>query len=228
MSEQPNFQKLAIGLFVGAAILGGVVYGGLKITKKVGNKIALPAGPNYLGDKAPDLNNLQNPPTAPQRFTAASDVAWKQLKGKVYRYTLSYPESLPLGVFPNDQADAVAIVWGNIPAQANILLNVEKISDRNPKYAGKTEEFVRNWWTAFSGLKGVKSVDKFTTASGLTGYKASYINAAGQTPNVDVFIQIPDDQNSLIHMANGILDPTIFDRMVDTLKYTASSPSPSQ
>lgn len=227
MEGKPNFKVILFGLIVGILLITVVVVAGYSYSQKlVGtNKVALPAGQNYLGDNAPDFNNLETPPTAPQRFTAAPDVAWKEFSGKNHPYSFNYPETLTLGVFPNDPTDSVAIVWGNIPAQSNILLNLESISERTPQYVGNLEEYVNNWWKLFPGLKGVKTVTKFTNTNGLVGYRAIFINSADQTPNVDVFFQVPNNQNIAIRLANGILDPVIFDRLVDSVKYTTLSPS---
>lgn len=213
--------KIVIGLLVGTILVGIIIYVGYSYSQKImnGNKVALPAGQNYLGENAPNYNG-ETPPTAPQRFTAATDVAWTEFKGTLYPYSFKYPETLTLGVFPNDPSDGVAIVWGNIPPQSNILLNVEKdkLQSNNT-----LEEYVNNWWKSYSGLKGVKSVTKFTNTSGLVGYRAIYINSADQTPNVDIFLQVPQDNTTVIRLANGILDSTIFDRIVDSVKYTSGT-----
>ena len=220
--NQVDFKKIVTGLALGAAILGVVVYAGYQYTQKYGKKLVLPGGKTYTGETQTDQ---ANPPTAPQLFTAGPEVKWAKFQGKIFSYSFNYPETLLLGVFPNDPSDAVAVQWGNIPPERNILLNVEDISKREKAYVGKPEEFVRNWYRFFSGLKGVKSVDKFTNTEGLTGYKALYINSLDQTPNTDVFFVISNDNNHLIHIANGILDPVIFDRLVDSVGYQSQAPA---
>lgn len=222
--EKPNFKKIASGLIVGSIIIATIIFVGYRYSQKKGGKLTLPSGTNYLG-KAGGLNP-STPPTAPLRFTAASDTPWVQFKGKVFSYSFSYPKTLTLSSFPKDPADSVGISWGNINPQFNLLLDVESIKERNAQYEGNTEEFVRNWWRAFSGLKGVLSVDKLTNANGLKGYKAVYINVANQSPNVDVFFEVPGNQDTVIHLANGILDPLIFNRIIDSVKYTPATPTP--
>lgn len=226
MEDKPDIKKMALGLGIGVIILGVVIYAGYAYSQKKGGKLTLPAGPNYLGNKG--MGQLANPPTAPLRFTANADTPWVTFKGKVYSYSLSHPETLSLSSFPNDPSDSVAIIWGNINPQSNLLLNIESIKDRNPEYVGKPEEFVRNWWKAFSGLKGVVSVDKLTNASGLKGYKAIYVNTVDQSPNVDIFFEIPNNQDLMIHMANGILDPLIFNRIIDSVKYSPPTPTKTE
>jgi len=219
MEEQPDFKKIIIGLAMGVVVLGLVVYAGYLYAQKYGAKITLPGGRTFLGEEAAETGELTNPPTAPVRFTAGPDVSWQEYKGQIYDYTFSYPETLQLAVFPDDSSDSVAIQWGNISPRSNILLNIENIPDRDPTYIGKVEEYARNWWKFFSGLTGLKSLEKIYTTSGLTGYKAIYINTAGQSPNVDIFFEVPADPNKALHIANGVLDPAIFDRIVDSLSF---------
>lgn len=218
MEEQPDTKKIFSGLVIGVAVIGLIIYGGYSYSQKKGGKLTLPAGMNY--DKSQLGKAQTNPPTAPLRFTSAADTPWLVYTGQIYPYSFSYPQTLSIGSFPNDPSDSVGISWGNLYAQYNILLNVESIKDRDPKYVGKQKEYVQNWWKAFSGLKGVSSVDKFTNAQGLVGYKAIYINTSDQSPNVDVFFEVPKNSNLMIHIANGILDPQIFNRIVDSVKYT--------
>jgi len=208
-------KKMVVGLVLGVAVLAMIVFAGYKYSQRYGGKITLPGGKTYVGEKSETVN----PPTAPQLFTAGPEVPWVKYQGKIYKYSFSYPETLQLGAFPNDPSDSVAIQWGNIPPERNLLLNVETVSRRDPAYVGKTEDFARNWHRFFSGLKGVKSVKKLTNTSGLVGYKAIYINSLDQTPNVDVFFEVPGDPNHIIHIANGVLDPVIFDRLIDSVSY---------
>jgi len=218
-----KIQKIALGLGLGNIILALVVYAGYLYSQRYGAATSLPLGRNYLGGEAIEqsLNFGQSaiPPTAPLIFTAGPEVPWKEYKGKIHPYSFQYPETLKLGSFPDDPSDAVAIILGNIPPQNNILLNVESIFDRDLQYTGKVEEFARNWWRFFSGLTGLRSIEKFTNSRGLIGYRAIYINTAGQSPTVDIFFEIPGDPNKTIRIANGILDLTVFNRIVDSVGY---------
>ena len=213
MEEKPDFKKIVLGLVIGTLILGVITYAGYLYSQKYGDGITSPS-------PAMDTS-LVNPPTAPQRFTAGPEVPWIELKGTIHPYSFKYPETLNLGIFPNDPSDSVAIIWGNIIPENNLFLNIENIPDRDPAYVGKIEEYARNWHRFFSGLVDVQSVVRFINANGLVGYKAIYINTAGQSPNTDIFFEIPNDPNKTIHIANGVLDPTIFDRIIDSLDYKA-------
>lgn len=219
--EQPNFTKLAIATFAGVLILGCAVYATYRYSQHKAGNIVLPGGVTYLG-ATPSTKPQQQPPTAPLRFTAPADVSWVSQGGKVYPYTFSYPNTLSLVVFPNDPNDSIAISWGNLPPQTNLLFNMEFVDKRDASYVSKPKiEFVRNWWKFFSGLRGVASVESFTNTNGMKGYRAQYINYANSTPNVDIFFEIPGKSNILLHMANGILDPAIFNRIVDSVKWNS-------
>lgn len=224
MEEKPEIRKVVLGIVIGVVVIGVVIYTGYSYSQKQSLKLTLPNGGTYTGKGAPNLK-AETPPTAPLRFTAAADTPWVSYQGKTYTYSFSYPQTLSLSFFPKDPSDSVAVNWGNLPPESNILLNVESIKARDPQNVGKSEEYVRNWWKAFGGLKGVLSVDKLTTSNGLKGYRAIYINLGDQSPNVDVFLEVPKNQDLLIHLANGILDPAIFNRIVDSVKFTPSSPT---
>ncbi|OGG04483.1 hypothetical protein A2W14_06290 [Candidatus Gottesmanbacteria bacterium RBG_16_37_8] len=216
--DQPtNIAKLA-AITVGAILLLGVaVYAAYSYSRTKPGGIVLPGGVTYLGA-------TPTPPVQPTqailRFTADATVPYKEQWGVNNPFVFSYPETLPLVVFINDPTDSVGIAWGNTPPQTNILLNIELIKDRDEKMLNRPKkEFVENWWEYFTGLKGVASIQPFTNISGLKGYKAQYINQINATPNMDVFFEVPDRQDIMIHLANGILDQTIFDRIVDSVKW---------
>jgi len=227
--NQPDLTKLIVFGAVAVFVLTGGLYAAYLYSKKQSSNIVLPGGTTYLGPSSADESTSSDqPPTAPIRFTAPPDVTWKIQAGNIYPYSFSYPSTLPLVFFPSDPSDSVAIAWGNIPAQQNILLNIESVQERDPELVNRPrKEFVQNWYKHFSGLKGVAKVETFTNTSGLRGYKASYLNYADASPNVDVFFEIPTDSKLMIHLANGILDPTIFDRLIDSVKWTPEAPPTS-
>lgn len=226
--DQPDFTKLAIATFLGVFILGAAVYAAYRYSQRQAGNIILPGGVTYLGP-SPTTVTKQQPPTAPLRFTAPADVSWTTQGGKIYPYSFSSPSTLALVVFPGDPSDSIAISWGNLPPQNNLLFNMEFIDKRDEKLLNKPKiEFVRNWYKFFSGLKGVSNVQPFTNTNGLKGYKASYINYADATPNVDVFFEISGYPNMMLHVANGILDPVIFNRIIDSVKWTSTTPKASR
>lgn len=226
-NNQANFPKLTIIIVAGIIILSLSVLAAFRYSQKQSGNIILPGGVTYLGP-SPTVNpspTIAQPPTAPIRFTAETNTTWNTYLGKIYPYSFSYPSSLPLVVFPNDSMDSVAIAWGNIPPQQNILLNVEQVDKRDPSYGLKPKiEYVENWYKFFSGLKGVAKIEKFTNSSGLKGYKAYYLNYANTSPNIDIFFEIPQEPKLMIHVANGILDPSIFERLINSLKWIPATP----
>lgn len=218
--EQPNFAVMGIATVIGIVVLGLSVYAAYRYSQTRGSGLVFPGGVTYLGPSPTPTLSPNQPPTAPLRFTAGPDVSWLTYNGKLYPYSFSYPSTLTLVVFPGDMADSVAIAWGNLPPQQNILVNMEFIDQRDSSIVGKPKiEFVRSWYKYFSGLKGLGKIVPFTNINGVKGFKASYINYAGDSPNVDVFFDVAEDKNKMIHLANGILDPTIFDRIIDSVKW---------
>lgn len=211
--------KLIIATVTGILLLSGAVFASYRYSQRQSNNLILPGGVTYLGP-SPSSPPSSGQAQTPARFTAESGVTWNTYSGKLYPYTFSYPASLPIVIFPGDTNDSVAIAWENIPPQANVLLNMEFIDKRDPKLTKEAKiEYVRNWYKFFPGWKDVASVTPFTNTNGLKGYRAVYINTLGASPNSDVFFEIPNRPNTLIHLANGILDPAIFDRIVDSLKW---------
>lgn len=214
-----NQEKLIIVTTTGILLLSAAVYGAYRYSQNRSSSLILPGGVTYLGPSLSPAPSVQ-PSSSSLRFTAPSDVIWDTYSSKVYPYLFSYPASLPIVIFPGDTNDSVAIAWGNIPPQENVLLNMEFIEKRDPNLTKQSKiEYVRNWYKFFPGWKSVASVIPFTNANGLKGYRAVYINTLGASPNLDVFFEVPNNQNILIHLANGILDPPLFDRIVDSLKW---------
>ena len=231
-----NTIKQAIVFFGAILVLGISIFAAYRYSQSKSGGIVLPGGTTYLGQTptiASSNQPSQTPPTktkpsaSPLRFTADTTVPYKEHYGTSFPFSFSFPETLPLVVFINDPYDNVAISWGNIPAQQNILLNVELLAGRDKTHLYKTQkDYVGAWWKYFSGLKGVASVTPFTNINQLKGYKAQYVNWANETPNQDVFFEIPGRSDIMIHLANGILDQTIFDRIVDSVKWITPTPIP--
>lgn len=221
METKPDFGKTIFLTLLGLLVLGGVALASLRFSQKK-TQVSLPQG-TYLGPTPA----TDQPPTAPLTFTAEPGTPWVSFKGSVFPYTFSYPKTLSLATFPNDESDSVAIVWGNIPPEKNLLLNLEFVDQRDPDFVLKPkEQYVRNWHQYFSGLKDVSSLTTFENSNGLKGYRARFINSADQTPNADVFFEVPERDDLMIHLANGVLDPAIFDRIVDSVNYLPPTPTP--
>lgn len=161
--------------------------------------LVIPAGNTYLGPNTP----------APQQ----PEGAWREVHGRIYPYIFSVPTSLKLTTFPDDTYDIYAIDCCGIAPGSNVLVGVDyKADPKTSKLA-----YVQNWWKQFSGLKSVSSIDQFTSSKGLKGYKAKYVNSAGDTPNIDVFFEVPGNPEYVIHLASGTVDSSVFAKIVDSV-----------
>ncbi len=216
-SENSLTPKLVASLVLAVLLIIVIVY---TLIKLIQGKSVIPSSTN----PTPTAGPVQTQQI--RRFTAPDDIAWKTTSGKIYPFSFSYPENMILNIFIGDVTDSVAVVWDNIPVQQNILFNIEFVDKRDPEAVDKPKiEFVKNWYKNFSGLIGLERIEKFTNTGGLVGYKAIYINTAGQTPNTDVFFELPNRPTLMLHVANGIIDPKIFDRIVDSVRWTPETPA---
>ncbi len=212
--------KTAVICFSALILLSGALAISYKYSQKQSSNIILPGGVTYLGPSVTGEPTIPPTPTSMPKFTADKDVKWKIQSGKIYPYSFAYPSTLVLVVFPNDINDSIAISFNDRPAQQNVLINMEFIDKRDPKLISEAKlDYVKNYYKFFSGLKGVQNVEVFTNSTGLKGYRAVYINTANQTPNTDVFLEIPGDPTKMIHMANGDLEPAIFDKIADSMRW---------
>ena len=230
VKQEVNYIKIITIIIAAVIILALSIFVAYIYSQSKQGGIVLPGGITYLGaSPTPIVATLTpGPTTPPLKFTADSTVPYKDHYGITFPYSFSYPETLPIVIFPSDPYDSVAISWGNIPPQVNILINIEKIKDRDESFLNKSKkDFVEAWWKYFSGLKGVAAVTPFTNVKGMKGYKAQYINSVNQTPNIDVFFEVPQRPDIMIHLANGILDQTIFDRIVDSVSWNVPTPTPT-
>jgi hypothetical protein len=230
-TPKTNIVKLGVLAIAAIALVTVGTLVAVQYSKKRSGTIVLPGGVTYLGP-SPTAVPAQTDTVAPAAlFTADANTEWTTFKGHKYPYSFSYPKTLTIVVFPNDVLDAAAIAFSNIPAQQNILANVDDISknDKMKQYAGtqSKDKYVENWWKQFGGLKGVSSIKAFVNTKGLHGYRTKFINTAGQTPNEDVFFEVPAHPELVIRLANGILDKPIFDRIIDTVGWTEPTKTPS-
>ena len=168
--------------------------------------IIIPAGNTYLGPT----------PTPPPVTTGV----WRTVKGNIYPYTMSVPATLTLTTFPNDPYDMYALS-GNDPA-SNVLIGVDDLSKNTTRSQFINQPktvYIRDWWKQFASLTGVKSIEPFTNSKGLKGYNVQYLNAANESPNLDVFFEVPANPQYVIHLSNGILDPAVFAKIVDSVEW---------
>lgn len=214
----PDFQNktvVIISIAISALLLVGVV-GAYRSAKSRTSTIVLPGGITYLGP-----NTSPAPQPASPYIPIPADAAWSTQKGTVLPYTFLYPASLSLGIFPGDPFDSVTIFWQNTNSQENIFFRVENLNNLKgqQKYVGRPKlEYAQNWWRQYS-WKGVSDVSPFTNSNGLKGYRAKYVDAAGKTPHDNIFFEVPTRPELVIWMASRLVEPTIFDKMVDSVTW---------
>lgn len=207
------------------SILTALVVWNWSNAAKANGTIVIPAGNTYLGPNAPAGQRplgVAPTPAAANVFIADSSVPWYDIQGTIYPYILSVPTTLKLTKFPNDPYDLYAIVWSNIAPESNILIGLDNLKAHatRTQYITKAKiDYVRDWWQQFGSLKGVASIDPFTNSHGLKGYRAKYFNAAGETPNTDIFFEVPGHPEYVIHLSNGIIEPALFDKIVDSVRW---------
>lgn len=204
-------------LVVFLLIIGGVYYWVSKKTK-IGQQV-FPAGINYL---SPSGNQAQKPVLLYDFAKLAESSDWVTYKGKIYPYAFQHPKALTPLTFPNDKSDAVTFKVNELPPEQSLLLIVETISSRDKNLVGKPEEFVRNYWKFFSGLKALKNITKVTNEKGLTGYKATYVVKGSNVITSDYYFFIVEGNNDvLLHI--GDIFPTegkaVLNRLINSLEY---------
>ena len=179
---------LSIGtLLVFLALVGGVYWW---VSKKSKGQVVFPAGINYTGNETPaPTQQPQRPQYDYSKMSSAAN--WTDFTSPRGQYVFQYPpEMIPL-IFPGDVNDTVTFDVSDLPAQFNLMVLVETISNYDPKLRGGQEEFVRNYWKFFGGLKALKDIETYETENGLTGWKARYVNQSDLVGTDNYFFPIP-------------------------------------
>lgn len=218
-----SLSLLSIGILV--IFLAIVFFLYFWVSKKDKGGIVFPAGLNYTGEESPAAPPPAKRPVYDYAKLAASS-GWVTYKSTRGQYSFQHPgEMIPL-VFPGDVNDSTTFDVADVPAQFNILVLVETISNYDPKYTGKSEEFVKNYWKFFGGLKGLQSIESFTNEKGLAGFKAVYVNKAGVGTGDNYFFPDPNDDNKVIHIGNVFPKEgeTVFTRILNSLDVVKPTP----
>lgn len=216
MEQYSAYIKIAVIALVVTLVITALVFAHYAQIATYNGTLVVPAGNTYLGPNTPNQTAAPAVTSAPANvFTAASDTPWHDVHGRIYPYAFSAPTTLNLVTFPKDTYDIYAINCCGIDPGSNVLVGVDYKADTSESKL----TYVQNWWHQFGGLKGIASIDQFTNSKGLTGFKAKYYDASGDTPNTDVFFEVPDHQNYVIHLASGSLDPAVFSKIVDSVSW---------
>ncbi len=209
---------LSIGILV--VFLGIVFFLYFWVSKKNNGGIVFPAGLNYTGEETTPAPPVKKPVYDYAALGAAPDSEWISFKSIKSQYTFKHPNLMIPLIFPGDVNDSTTFDVADVPAQFNILVLVETISNYDPKFTGKQEEFVKNYWKFFGGLKGLQSAELFTNEKGLTGFKSVYLNKSGVSTGDNYFFIFPNDGNKIMHMSNVLPKEgeTVFLRMLNSLE----------
>lgn len=190
--------KIGVGSLVVAGILVLVIFIAHNFTKIREGQIVLPAGGTYLGP-------------------SPTPAAWKEMKGTIYPFTLSVPETLSLTTFPEDPYDIYALAEN---PSSNVLIGVEdlnKVESRKPFVKKSKKEYVETFWWKQFNLAGVEKIEDFTNEKGLQGYKVKFKTSSGLSPYDDVFFEVPDKPNLIIHLSNMTLSTDVFEKIVESV-----------
>lgn len=204
---------------VGSAflVLLGIVLLAYQYSRPRAGSIVLPGGITYLGPTPP-----AQPAKPTPLFFADASVPWTTITSAMYGYTFSVPQTLTLEPFLTEEFDAYAITWNNVAKETNVLIGVEDLTrdDRKAAFVQKPKkDYIESFWARQYNLTGVRSIEAFTNAHGLKGYRVTFQTADGISPYDDVFFEVPGKPNLLIHLSHAILERAVFDRIVDSVAW---------
>lgn len=234
--EAPDFTKIIIGLCLAVVVLGGIVYASYSLTQKKPGGVTFPAG--YKQPKAetpgaqqgttiasvncsisePNPENVWAYYLKCERFKTSDKSTWKDYTNKDFEtsFDFSLPSDLSIVEYPN----GIGINYKEISAANNLLFSVDLASSRSGEFKEmKADAYVKNYWRQYSGLTSLKSYEAFTNQFNVKGHKAQYLNFANESPNQEVFFEFPTLPGSFVHFASGVLDQSVYDKIIDSFKW---------
>jgi len=218
MDTEPDPRIILPVLLISAMLFAGV-YWAYNSAKSHQGSIVLPGGITYLGPSPTPTPRISSRTSTNIHIPVPSGTAWVERRGQSLSYSFLYPESLSLGVFPNDPYDSITVFYENTDANANIFFRVDNLTAlKKTEYIGKPMEYAQNWWRDYA-WSGVSNVTKFTNKQGLTGFRATYTSSDNTTPYDHVFFEIPDRDDLIIWISGKLFEPAVFDRMVDSVSW---------
>lgn len=203
-------------LVIFLVIVGGVYYW---VSNKSKGQQVFPAGINYVSPKG---SEAKKPVLLYDFAKLAESSDWVTYKGKIYPYSFQYPKVIAPLTFPNDKSDAVTFKVNELPPEQSLLLTVETISERDKNLVGKPEEFAKNYWKFFSGLKSLSKIESITNEKGMKGYKANYVVKGSNAITSDnYFFIIEGKDDTLLHIGDifPVEGKTVLNRLINSLEY---------
>lgn len=203
-------------LVVFLAVIGGVYY---FVSKKNKGQQVFPAGINYL---SPEGDTAKKPVLLYDFAKLAESSDWVAYKGKVYPYSFQHPKALAPLSFPNDKSDAVTFKVNELPPEQSLLLNVETVSGRDEGLIGKPEEFAKNYWKFFSGLKGLSKIEPITNEKGMKGFKTAYVVKGSNAVTSDNYFFVVDGNDEILLHIGDIFPAegkAVLNRIINSLEY---------
>lgn len=205
-----------VALVVFVAVVGGIYYW---VSNKSKGQQVFPAGINYVSPKGEEVKK----PVLLYDFAKLAESSdWVTYKGKIYPYSFQYPKVIAPLTFPNDKSDAVTFKVNELPPEQSLLLTVETISERDKNLIGKPEEFAKNYWKFFSGLKSLSKIESITNEKGMKGYKANYVVKGSNAITSDnYFFIIEGKDDILLHIGDifPVEGKTVLNRLINSLEY---------
>jgi len=206
-------------LSIGVLVLFLLIVGGLYwwVSKKGKGEVVFPAGLNYTGEEPTAAPQAQRPNYDYAKLADSAD--WVDFVSPKEQYTFKYPSSMVPLIFPGDPNDTVTFDVADVPAIYNIMIIAETISNYDAKYRGKQEDFVKNYYTFFDGLKGVEEIETYKTDKGLAGWRVKFVNQDDQVGANNYFFVIPGQPDKIIHVNNVFPaeGQAVFTRLLNSL-----------
>lgn len=211
-----SFLSIAV-LVVFLLIVGGLYWW---VSKKGKGEVVFPAGINYTGnEKTPVSQQPKRPSYDYTKLASASD--WVDFTSPRGQYTFKYPPELIPLIFPGDVNDTVTFDVADVPAQFNLMILVETVSSYDAKLRGRPEEFVRNYFKFFGGLKRLQEVETYRTDKGLQGWRTKYVTQSDVVGSDNYFFVVPNQPDKIVHVNNIFPKEgqAVFTRLLNSLEY---------
>lgn len=218
MERSSEKQVIIPAAILSAILLVGVFFSYVSARQKTGT-VVLPGGVTYLGPTPTVTQKSGDTSQTDGKIHVAQGVTWRERTGVSFPYAFMYPETLALGVFPDDLYDSVTVFYQNTDANANIFFRVENLTTlKKQQYIGKPMEYAAIWWKDYN-WEGVEKVSAFTNSAGLKGYRATYRDNLGKTPYDHVFFEVPEKPNLVIWISGRLFAPDVFDRIIQSVTW---------